>query len=148
MPVFELDDSLLMRLVNGDEPTNDYVEYVTHIVKTKIKKTLIINEELLRDVVRFAKGKYKNSEKHTITFNDIKDCDKSVLKFYRVDKFEEGGLEREYVYSMFEGDYKTNPYRWQLKTYSLNELLKEYVEQNRDKVKWEIEEDVISDETY
>ena len=148
MPIIELSGNLLINLLNGDVASNDFVEYETHIIKTKVKKTLIINEELLRDLVKFAEGKYKNSEKHTITFNDVKDCDKSVLKFYRVDKFEEGGLEREYVYSMFEGDYKTNPYRWQLKTYSLNELLKEYVEQNRDKVKWEIEEDVISDEIY
>ena len=148
MPVFELDGSLIMSLINGDEPTNDYVEYEIHIVKTKVKKTLIIDEELLRDLVKFAKGKYKNSKKKTITLSDIKDCDKSILKFYKVDKFEKGGLEGEYVYSMFEGDYKTNPYRWQLKTYSLNELLKEYVEQNKDKVKWEIEENVISDETY
>lgn len=148
MPVFELDGSLIMSLVNGDEPTNDYVEYETHIVKTKVKKTLIINNDLLRDVVRFVKGKYKNSEKHTITFNDVKDCDKSVLKFYKVDKFEKGGLEKEYVYSMFQGDYKTNPYRWQLKTYSLNELLKEYVEHNKDKVRWKIEEEVLCNETY
>ena len=143
----ELDGSLLMNLLYGENVSKEYNEYET-IVKTITRtKTLVEDDTLLKNIVTFSKGRFCKSNHKPITLEDARSLNRQELLYRRINKNNKSGFEEVWSTSRWEGDY-CNPYSTGCEKYSFNEIIKEYIKENPNKVQWKIQEKVVKEEIH
>lgn len=137
----EFDSSAFMDLYFGQKPSKEFRQYETIVRKIIRIKTLVEDDNLLKKIIEFAKGKFSKENHRHLTLEDAKYSNRHELLYYRVDKNNESGYSEKWSTSRWEGDY-CKPYFVGYEKCSFNNIIEEYIEQYPNGVKWKIEEKI------
>lgn len=143
----ELDGSALMDLLFGQKPSKEFRQYETIVKKITRIKTLVEDDNLLKNIIEFTKGKFCKGNHKPLTLEDARNPNRSELLYYRIDKNTKSGYGEVWSTSRWEGDY-CEPYLARYDTCSFNEIVEAYVNTYPNKVKWKVEEKVEEENKY
>jgi len=143
----ELDGSALMDLLYGQKPSKEFRQYETIVRTINRIKTLVEDDNLLKNIIDFSKGRYCKSNHKSLTLEDAKNPNRTQLIYYKIDKDTKSGYGERWSTSRWEGD-ECEPYFAGYDNVSFNEIIEEYIAKYPNKVKWKIEEKLMKEEKY
>lgn len=143
----ELDGTAIMDFLYGQKPSKEFRQYETIVRTINRIKTLVEDDNLLKNIIEFAKGRFCKSNRKPLTLEDAKNENRTQLIYYKIDENTKSGFGERWSTSRWEGDY-CDPYFAGYDKVSFNEIIEEYVDKYPNKVKWKIEEKLMKEEKY